>query len=148
MASTPRSHHVTSIAGNHSSIALYPSDVTFSSTDLVTTLNDDDSLVKARKKEERDFLQGYIIFNNLLAELGLCRGILQDRIINRLTTNPTVAPSKHLYLAKVRKFQVFSFLAESYAGRIRAIDFRSFKYSRIENFEPKSKQDLDFCGFE
>ena len=98
---TPRAQHVTSIAGNHSSIALYPSDVTFSSVDLVTTIDDDDKVIKARKKEEKDFLQGYILFNNLLAELGACRNLLQDRIINRLTTNPTIAPSKHLYLAKV-----------------------------------------------
>ena len=102
VVSTPRPHHVTSVAGNHSSIALYPSDVTFSSVDLVTTVDDDDKVIKARKKEEKDFLQGYFIFNNLLAELGVCRALLQDRIINRLTTNPTVAPSKHLYLAKVK----------------------------------------------
>ena len=98
---TPRSNQLTSVVGNQSSIALYPSEVTFSNVDLVTTVDDDDNVIKARKKEERDFIQGYTIFKDLLTELTLCRNILHDRIICRLTTNPTVAPSKHLYLAKV-----------------------------------------------
>nr|CAB3262947.1 uncharacterized protein LOC100185627 [Phallusia mammillata] len=84
----------------HIGIALYPSDVTFSNTDLVTSVDDDDDVIKARKQEERDFVHSYCHFTELIAELGACRATLQERIVARLTTNPTVAPSKHLYLAK------------------------------------------------
>ncbi|XP_076804370.1 uncharacterized protein LOC143448475 isoform X2 [Clavelina lepadiformis] len=97
---SPRVPHAASVTCSHSNIALYPSDITFANVDLVTTVDDDDNVVKSRKKEERDFMQGYFVFSDIITELGTCRNILQDRIISRLTTNPTVAPSKHLFLAK------------------------------------------------
>jgi len=69
----------------------------------MTTVDDDDDVIKARKKEEKDFVNAYATLSDLMMELSACRAALHDRVIARLTTNPTIAPSSHLYLAKVKK---------------------------------------------
>nr|XP_039254303.1 uncharacterized protein LOC120331298 [Styela clava] len=100
-AATPRGiSGSASILNVHSSISLYPSEVAFSNHDLVTTSDDDEIIVKARKQEERDFASAFAHFADLVSELSSCRRLVQEKIISRLTTNPTVAHSKQLYLTK------------------------------------------------
>lgn len=67
------------------------------------------STSKARRQEERDFASAFAHFSDLLVELSSCRKHVQEKIIARLTTNPTIAHSKQLYLTKV--LQIFIFLS-------------------------------------
>lgn len=98
---TPRGVTISgSLSNVHNNISLYPSDIAFASVDLVTSPDDDEIIVKARRQEERDFASAFAHFADLVAELSSCRNLVQDKIIARLTTNPTVAHSKQLYLTK------------------------------------------------
>ncbi|XP_078481815.1 uncharacterized protein LOC100185627 [Ciona intestinalis] len=144
VVATPRGQHTAPITTNHSNIALYPSDVTFSNTDLVTTPDDDDDVVKARKQEEVDFVASYITFTDILVELGSCRSGMQERIIARMATNPAVAPSRNLYLAK----DIYNLME-----RWRHLQGRNFNFStdeavqkmssRITNSDDSTQMDKD-----
>ena len=70
--------------------------------DFDSNVEDDDAIIKQRKKEEKEFVKTYNRFIGIVNQMNSCRNAAQDRIVSRLATNPTVASSNQLFIAKVR----------------------------------------------
>jgi len=96
----PKGANIASVTSNHSSIALYPSNIAFASADFDIKNEDDDAVIKQRKKEEREFVRTFNRFSGIANQMNSCRNAAQDRIVSRLATNPTVATSNQLFIAK------------------------------------------------